>query len=62
MNTGRNWAHPRYGFSNQSADIRAIFERACDMAGVHSTRSKHVVYVSRIADVAALDQFVGPKR
>jgi hypothetical protein len=62
MNTGRNWCHPRYSFSNQSADIRGIFERACEMAGVHFTRAKHVVYVSRKADVATLDTFVGPKR
>jgi len=62
MNTGTNWCHPRYSFSNQSADIRGIFESACESLGVHFTRAKHVVYVSRKADVATLDAYVGPKR
>lgn len=63
QNTGRNWSWPRYGFSNRSADIRSIFCDACDKLGVHWTASgKYTIYVSRKADVATLDRFIGPKR
>lgn len=62
MNTGRRWRHPRYSFSNRSADIRAIFCYACDRFGVHWTQAPHTVYVSRVADVARLDEVIGPKR
>ena len=61
VNTGRRWRHPRYSFSNQSDDIRAIFREACDLLGVHWTTAPHTVYVSRIRDVAILDEFIGPK-
>ncbi len=61
MNTGRNWAYPRYSFSNRSADIRAIFCAACDALDLHWTLAPHTVYVSRMRDVARLDEFVGPK-
>lgn len=68
-NTGRgNWSWPRYSFTNKSADIRRIFCDACDELGVHWTaaryRSAHppAIYVSRKADVALLDRFIGPKR
>ena len=63
QNTGRgNWSWPRYAFSNLSDDIRSIFCHACDQLGVHWTRSgKRTIYVSRKADVARLDEFIGPK-
>jgi hypothetical protein len=62
MNTGRGgWRHPRYVFSNQSADILQIFRDACDMFGVRWTNSRNAVYVSRVADVARLDEVIGPK-
>jgi hypothetical protein len=61
VNTGRNWRHPRYSFSNRSDDIRAIFRDACDMVGVRWTTAPRTVYVSRVADVARLDDFIGPK-
>lgn len=61
QNTGRGWTHPRYVFSNASDDIRAIFERACELIGLHTTRAPRAVYVSRKADVARMDEFVGPK-
>ncbi len=61
INTGTNWSNPRYSFSNQSEDIRAIFENACDLLGLHTTRAPHTVYVSRKDDVATLDAHVGPK-
>ncbi|HEX8648567.1 MAG TPA: hypothetical protein VF715_16860, partial [Thermoleophilaceae bacterium] len=60
-NTGRGWSNPRYVFSNASDDIRGIFERACALLGLHTTRSTRAVYVSRKADVARMDEFVGPK-
>ena len=63
QNTGRNWSWPRYGFMQVSDDIRRIFCDACDLIGVRWTASgKHTIYVSRKADVAKLDEFIGPKR
>ena len=63
INTGRGrWMNPRYSFSNRSADIRRIFCEACDDLGVEWTTSGTTVYVSRKADVARLDEFIGPKR
>lgn len=61
-NTGTNWCWPRYSFSNRSDDIRQIFCDACDLLGLHYTFASRTVYVSRKADVARLDEFVGPKR
>jgi hypothetical protein len=60
-NTGRNWSAPRYSFSNRSADIRAIFCEACDLMGLRWTAAPRTVYVSRVADVARLDEVIGPK-
>jgi len=61
-NTGRGgWVCPRYSFSNVSDDIRGIFCMACDLIGVRYTHAPRVVYVSRKADVARLDEFIGPK-
>jgi Homeodomain-like domain len=63
QNTGRGWSHPRYSFANRSEDIKAIFCGACDLMGLRWTRSgEKTIYVSRMADVAVLDEFVGPKR
>jgi hypothetical protein len=62
QNTGRDWSHPRYSFANCAPGIRAIFCEACDLAGLHWTASgEKTIYVSRKADVAVLDRFVGPK-
>jgi hypothetical protein len=63
-NTGRGgWRHPRYSFSNVSDDIKRIFCDACDLLGLRWTVAPpKTVYVSRKADVALLDEFVGPKR
>ena len=61
QNTGTNWSNPRYSFSNRSADIRRIFCDACDRLGLRRTTAPHTVYVSRKADVARMDQFIGPK-
>jgi hypothetical protein len=64
INTGRGgWSAPRYEFSNKSDDIRAIFCDACDLVGMRWTKSgSKSIYVSRKADVAKLDGFIGPKR
>jgi hypothetical protein len=69
-NTGRSgWTHPRYVFSNVSTDITSIFCSACDRLGLRwtaafpkSETAAVAIYVSRKADVARLDEFVGPKR
>jgi hypothetical protein len=70
VNTGRaGWRHPRYAFSNVSTDITSIFCSACDCLGLRWTaafpKSESAavsIYVSRKADVARLDELVGPKR
>jgi hypothetical protein len=61
INTGRNWRHARYSFTNSSADIRRIFTDACNALGLHWTTAPDTVYVSRKHDVARLDEFIGPK-
>ena len=62
QNTGRGWSHPRYSFANNSAGIRTIFCDACELMGLRWTASGSTkIYVSRKADVAILDRFVGPK-
>jgi hypothetical protein len=69
INTGRGgWRHPRYCFSNVSTDLTSIFCTACDCLGLRWTaafpkdETKAVtIYVSRKADVAKVDEFVGPK-
>ncbi len=68
--TGKGgWTQPRYAFSNVSTDITSIFCSACDRLGLRWTASFPTneaaavsIYVSRRADVARLDEFVGPKR
>jgi hypothetical protein len=61
MNSGRKWRAPRYSFSNASEDIRGIFCDACDALGVRWTTAPRTIYVSRVNDVARLDEFIGPK-
>jgi hypothetical protein len=70
MNTGRgDWRHPRYVFSNLSADITSIFCTACDKLRLRWTaafpkdeRRAVAIYVSRKDDVARMDGFIGAKR
>lgn len=55
--------YPRYLFSNRSADIRALFVRTVEQLGLHwTTANRWSIAVSRRADVAVLDGFIGPKR
>lgn len=63
-----DWSAPRYSFSNLSTDLTSIFCTACDRLGLHWTaafpkneRNAAVIYVSRKADVARMDEFIGPK-
>ena len=59
----KRYRYSRYQFSNASEDILGIFTDALDLLGIHWTRSTlRDVSVSRRADVAFLDTFVGPKR
>ena len=61
-NTGRSWRHPRYRFDNLSTDIRRLFCATCELLGLHWTSAgTRTVYVSRKADVARMDRFIGPK-
>jgi len=63
INTGSGgWRQPRYTFCNLSPGIRTIFCEACDMLGLRWTFAKpKTLYVSRKADVARMDDFIGPK-
>jgi hypothetical protein len=58
----REYAYPRYFFTNLFADIRAIFHRHCAILGIRVTQSNHRnLTVSHRDSVAILDAFVGPK-
>jgi hypothetical protein len=62
INTGRGgWTCPRYVFNNKSEGILRIFCAICDELGLRYTFAPNTVYVSRKADVARLDEFIGPK-
>lgn len=55
--------YPRYEFSNRSLDIQALFASACAQIGVACRQANRWnLAVSRRADVALLDEFIGPKR
>lgn len=63
----KNWVngtpYPRYHFTNFSADIRAIFGRACDALGIAWRPHNRVsLSVARRASVALLDEFVETDR
>jgi hypothetical protein len=62
-----NWVngkpYPRYHFTNESSDIRALFGRACDRLGIEwRQNNRKNLSVARRESVARLDEFVGPKR
>jgi transcriptional regulator with XRE-family HTH domain len=59
---GKRYEYVRYNFSNRSDDIRGLFVAACEQIGVDCRSTNAVtVSVSRRADVALLDSFIGPK-
>jgi hypothetical protein len=54
---------PRYAFKNRSGDILRLFGAACEVVGVHFTRSSDTqISVYSRAAVARLDEFIGPKQ
>ena len=59
---GRDYAYPRYQFSNRSDDIRRIFTDACDLLDIEwRPWGRWHISVARRDSVAALDEFVGLK-
>jgi hypothetical protein len=59
---GGRYVYDRYFFSNASADIRALFQWACDLIGVESRASNaRTISVARRESVALLNEFLGPK-
>ena len=58
----REYAYPRYFFTNLSADIQGLFCASCARLGIRWTRSsdKNISVADR-RSVALLDSFVGPK-
>lgn len=59
----KEYAYPRYFFSNLSQDIVGIFRHHCDLLGVRTSMSNpRNVSISDKNSVAILDQVVGPKR
>ena len=60
---GGAYEYPRYFFSNRSEDILWLFCDALDRLGIEWRRNgPWSVSVARREAVAALDEFVGPKR
>jgi hypothetical protein len=60
---GKDYAYPRYFFTQVSKDIQLIFCRALDQLGIEysfSGKGKDVS-IARAESVARLDSFVGPK-
>jgi hypothetical protein len=59
---GKDYAYPRYQFSNRSDDIRKLFTDTCDKLGVHLRQwTRYHVSVAQRESVALLDSFIGPK-
>jgi hypothetical protein len=59
---GKDYAYPRYQFSNRSDDIRTLFTDTCDKLGVRwSQWTRYHVSVAQRESVGLLDAFIGPK-
>jgi hypothetical protein len=59
----RRYSYPRYMFTNRSDDIKAILCEHLDLLGIAWRRaSDRNISIPRREAVAALDEFVGPKR
>jgi intein-encoded DNA endonuclease-like protein len=59
----RLYTYPRYLFSNVSEDIKRLFCEHLDLLGIAWRRlGAKNISVARCEAVAALDEFVGPKR
>lgn len=62
MNRVKGKDYPRYYFTNNSSEIRAIFCEACDKYGVaYRPTNWNTISLARKPDVARLDLVVGPK-
>lgn len=58
----REYAYPRYFFTNMSSDIRGLFCEYCEQLDVRCTRSNYkTVSVADRRSVALLDSFIGAK-
>jgi len=58
----REYAYPRYFFTNLSTDIQRLFCESCARLGIRWTRSSHKnISVADRRSVTLLDSFVGPK-
>jgi hypothetical protein len=59
---GKDYAYPRYQFSNRSDDIRKLFTDTCDKLGVNwRPWTRYQLSVAQCESVAILDSFIGPK-
>jgi hypothetical protein len=59
---GRDYAYPRYQFSNRSQDIKDLFTGARDLLGIEwRPWGRHHISVARRESVALMDEFIGPK-
>jgi hypothetical protein len=58
----RLYSYRRYQFSNRSADIRGLFEEACQVVGIECRLSNAwTLSISKKPYVHMMDGFVGPK-
>jgi hypothetical protein len=58
----REYAYPRYFFTNLSNDIQGLFCASCDQLGVRWTQASYKnISVAHRKSVALLDAIVGPK-
>jgi hypothetical protein len=59
---GKDYAYPRYQFSNRSDDIRRLFTDTCERLGIQWRQwTRYHVSVARRESVALMDSFIGPK-
>lgn len=59
---GKDYAYPRYQFSNRSEDIKKLFTDTCEQIGVEwRPWGRWHISVARKESVAILDSFMGPK-
>lgn len=59
----REYAYPRYFFTNLSDDIRGLFCASCEQLGIRWTQSSYKnISVADRRSVALLDDFVGQKK
>jgi hypothetical protein len=60
---GKDYAYPRYNFTNASKEIRHLFTSVCDLLGIEWRQmNARNISVAKRDSVAQLDTFVGPKR